>query len=149
MTLTFPSLLNPHRFITDSDITVLSGRRTSLYLMQEHMSPHYQTKQLFLCVAGRSESIFRSSLESCALVAQEAIEACYSLLSTVQRLWRKVSREDDDDYIAQPKPSGYQSLHTAVIGKFPSPLPKQPYASKRCKKMEMLSKALSIMRVEH
>lgn len=47
---------------------------------------------------------------------QEAIEACYSLLSTVQRLWRKVSTEDDDDYIAQPKPSGYQSLHTAVIG---------------------------------
>lgn len=50
---------------------------------------------------------------------QDAIEACYSILGTVQRLWRKVKDEDDDDYIAIPKPSGYQSLHTAVIGKDP------------------------------
>lgn len=55
-------------------------------------------------------------LPEAVLLLQEAIEACYSLLSTVQRLWRKVTLEDDDDYIAQPKPSGYQSLHTAVIG---------------------------------
>ena len=47
---------------------------------------------------------------------QDAIEACYSILGTVQRLWRRVKTEDDDDYIAIPKPSGYQSLHTAVIG---------------------------------
>ena len=47
---------------------------------------------------------------------QDAIEACYSILGTVQRLWRRVKDEDDDDYIAIPKPSGYQSLHTAVIG---------------------------------
>ena len=44
---------------------------------------------------------------------------CYSLLGTVQHLWRKVPTEDDDDYIANPKPSGYQSLHTAVIGELP------------------------------
>lgn len=50
------------------------------------------------------------------LCLQDAIEACYSILNTVQRLWRKVKDEDDDDYIAIPKPSGYQSLHTAVIG---------------------------------
>ena len=49
---------------------------------------------------------------------QDAIEACYSILGTVQRLWRRVKHEDDDDYIAIPKPSGYQSLHTAVIGTF-------------------------------
>lgn len=50
------------------------------------------------------------------LLMQDAIEACYSILGTVQRLWRRVKHEDDDDYIAIPKPSGYQSLHTAVIG---------------------------------
>jgi hypothetical protein len=33
----------------------------------------------------------------------------------VHRLFRRVAGEEDD-YIAQPKPSGYQSLHTAVIG---------------------------------
>jgi len=46
---------------------------------------------------------------------REAIEACYKVLPAVHRLWRKVPGEDDD-YIAVPKPSGYQSLHTAVIG---------------------------------
>ena len=46
---------------------------------------------------------------------REAIEGCYKVLPAVHRLWRKVPGEDDD-YIAVPKPSGYQSLHTAVIG---------------------------------
>ncbi|CAD7699903.1 unnamed protein product [Ostreobium quekettii] len=40
---------------------------------------------------------------------------CYQLLSTVQRLWKPV-RSELDDYIAVPKYSGYQSLHTSVIG---------------------------------
>jgi len=45
----------------------------------------------------------------------EAISSCYKLLPTVHRMWKKVDGEDDD-YIAQPKESGYQSLHTAVMG---------------------------------
>jgi len=45
----------------------------------------------------------------------EAISACYKLLPVVHRMWKKVDGEDDD-YIAQPKESGYQSLHTAVMG---------------------------------
>jgi len=53
--------------------------------------------------------------------SQEAIQTCYALLCLVQRLWRKVKDENDDDYIANPKPSGYQSLHTAVIGTSPPP----------------------------
>jgi len=46
---------------------------------------------------------------------REALAACYRLLPAVHRLWRKVAGEDDD-YIAMPKESGYQSLHTAVMG---------------------------------
>ncbi|KAL4853513.1 putative GTP diphosphokinase RSH1 [Chlorella vulgaris] len=45
----------------------------------------------------------------------EAIAACYKLLPAVHRLFRRVAGEEDD-YIASPKPSGYQSLHTAVVG---------------------------------
>ncbi|XP_052191749.1 uncharacterized protein LOC127801014 isoform X2 [Diospyros lotus] len=45
----------------------------------------------------------------------EAVQCCYSLLNIVHRLWTPVDGEFDD-YIVNPKPSGYQSLHTAVQG---------------------------------
>eukprot|EP00198_Chlamydomonas_reinhardtii_P000523 XP_001689858.1 predicted protein [Chlamydomonas reinhardtii] len=46
---------------------------------------------------------------------QEAVEACYRLVSAVHSIWKPIKREFDD-YIANPKPSGYQALHTAVRG---------------------------------
>ncbi len=43
------------------------------------------------------------------------IESCYTVLSIVHSLWEPIPIEFDD-YIANPKPNGYRSLHTAVIG---------------------------------
>ncbi|XP_038998066.1 uncharacterized protein LOC120123182 isoform X2 [Hibiscus syriacus] len=50
-----------------------------------------------------------------------AVQCCYSLLDIVHRLWTPIDGEFDD-YIVNPKPSGYQSLHTAVQGPDASPL---------------------------
>ncbi|MDR0480817.1 MAG: bifunctional (p)ppGpp synthetase/guanosine-3',5'-bis(diphosphate) 3'-pyrophosphohydrolase [Gallionellaceae bacterium] len=43
------------------------------------------------------------------------VEQCYAALSVVHELWPPI-QEEYDDYIANPKPNGYRSLHTAVTG---------------------------------
>jgi len=42
------------------------------------------------------------------------VRDCYAVLSRVHELYRPVAGEFDD-YIARPKPNGYQSLHTVVL----------------------------------
>ena len=43
------------------------------------------------------------------------LKDCYAALGVIHGLWRHVPNEFDD-YIANPKENGYQSLHTAMIG---------------------------------
>jgi GTP pyrophosphokinase len=42
------------------------------------------------------------------------VKSCYAVLGIVHNAWQPVPREFDD-YIARPKPNGYQSLHTVVM----------------------------------
>ncbi len=48
-------------------------------------------------------------------VVVEDIAECYVVLGLVHAQWRHINKEFDD-YIANPKENGYQSLHTAVYG---------------------------------
>ncbi len=43
------------------------------------------------------------------------LQDCYTALSIVHNIWDHIPKEFDD-YITTPKPNGYRSIHTAVIG---------------------------------
>ncbi len=48
-------------------------------------------------------------------VVVDSVAECYMVLGLVHAEWRHINKEFDD-YIANPKKNGYQSLHTAVYG---------------------------------
>ena len=59
---------------------------------------------------------FESVLDLRALrVIVDDVAACYAALSAVHARYRALP-DEFDDYIARPKPNGYQSLHTVVQG---------------------------------
>lgn len=48
-------------------------------------------------------------------VVVEEVQDCYSALGVVHTQWRHLAKEFSD-YVATPKPNGYQSIHTVVVG---------------------------------
>ena len=54
-------------------------------------------------------------------VVVDDVAACYAALARVHEAWTPLEGEFDD-YIARPKPNGYQSLHTVVLGSDGRPL---------------------------
>ena len=86
----------------------LSGRPKHIYSIWKKMKrKHVDFEQVFDVRAVR------------ALV--DTVPQCYEVLGIAHSLWRPIPGEFDD-YIAHPKPNGYRSLHTAVVGGDGKPL---------------------------
>ncbi|WP_409050071.1 RelA/SpoT family protein [Sphaerotilus sp.] len=86
----------------------VSGRPKHLYSIWKKM----QGKQLKL------SGVF--DLRALRVIVA-SVPDCYAALSRVHDVWRPLP-EEFDDYIARPKPNGYQSLHTVVFDEDDRPL---------------------------
>ena len=51
----------------------------------------------------------------------QKLQDCYTALGIVHTQFKHLPKEFDD-YVANPKPNGYQSIHTVVLGKGDKPI---------------------------
>lgn len=98
-------------------------------LAQEHIavvSIHGREKRLYSLFKKLQRPEYDGDIEKIHdLVALRlvvnTVADCYAALGLIHKHWRPVSGRFKD-YIAQPKPNGYQSLHTTVFGPGGRPL---------------------------
>ena len=83
---------------------VLSGRSKHIYSIFRKMSFKQRSFEEIYDVIGIR-----------CLVPEDRVKDCYGALGIIHSMWHPIPGEFDD-YIATPKQSMYQSLHTAVIG---------------------------------
>ncbi|MBX3142940.1 MAG: bifunctional (p)ppGpp synthetase/guanosine-3',5'-bis(diphosphate) 3'-pyrophosphohydrolase [Trueperaceae bacterium] len=99
----------------------LSGRSKHLYSIHRKMQrDNRNLDQIFDLMAIRA--ILESDNSSGSLAHDDAEKAvCYRALGIVHSLWTPIPGRFKD-YVAVPKPNGYQSLHTTVIGLLGQPI---------------------------
>ena len=112
-----------------------AGRESSVVAARDDLLVLLQRHGLLADVQGRPKHLysiwkkmqgkgldFERVFDARALrVIVEDVPACYAVLARVHEAFKPVDGEFDD-YIARPKPNGYQSLHTVVLGTDGRPL---------------------------
>lgn len=127
--------LNPHKYQELSARLAKGPREATIMSAIEKLDDALKKKMSFYNLYGRPKSlysIYRKMLKKkqkideindlCGLrliVLNE--KDCYDAQRIVHHLWQGVPGESKD-YIARPKPNGYQSLHTVVWGEDDLPL---------------------------
>ena len=92
------------RMLNDAEIVdgQVSGRVKRLYSLYKKLKKHNNDfSKIYDYIAVR-------------IVVQD-VEECYGVLGIIHQKWKPLTGRIKD-YIAQPKPNGYQSLHTTVFG---------------------------------
>jgi guanosine-3',5'-bis(diphosphate) 3'-pyrophosphohydrolase len=89
---------------------ILTGRTKHTYSVYRKMLQKHRTFDEIYDVIGIR-----------CIIPEDRVKDCYAVLGIIHSMWHPLPGEFDD-YIATPKQSMYQSLHTAVIGPQGHPL---------------------------
>jgi GTP diphosphokinase / guanosine-3',5'-bis(diphosphate) 3'-diphosphatase len=88
-----------------------AGLKAEVSGRPKHIYSIYQKMQRYEAIGKRFDDIH----DLLALrVLVETVSDCYNALGIIHSLWHPIP-DEFDDYVASPKPNGYQSLHTSVM----------------------------------
>ena len=94
------------------------GLKADVFGRPKHIYSIYQKMERYSAL-GKDFDDIHDLLAIRVLVGD--VSECYGALGVVHSLWHPMP-EQFDDFIANPKPNGYQSLHTAVMCQGTTPL---------------------------
>jgi len=95
-----------------------SGLKAEISGRPKHIFSIYQKMEKYEAVGKHFDDI-HDLLALRVMVA--SVSDCYNALGIIHSLWHPMP-DEFDDYIANPKPNGYQSLHTTVMCMGTTPL---------------------------
>jgi len=110
-------------YITDIILTLKKefervGLKAEVIGRPKHIYSIYQKMERYYALGKDFDDIY----DLLALrVLVNNVSDCYSALGTIHNLWHPLP-DQFDDFIANPKPNGYQSLHTTVMCQGITPL---------------------------
>ena len=102
------------RFIAEI-IRVLRGELTRADIAADVTGRPKHIYSIYTKLARQQRPLRELSDVRAVRVLVDDVKDCYAVLGLVHNLWTPLPKEFDD-YIAKPKPNGYRSMHTAVVG---------------------------------
>ncbi len=95
-----------------------AGRKATISGRPKHIYSVYQKMQRYAAI-GKDFDDIHDLLALRVIVS--TISDCYAAMGVVHNLWHPLP-DSFNDYIANPKPNGYQSLHTTIMCRGTTPL---------------------------
>lgn len=121
----------PERYYELAEMVSQKRREREAYINEiiESLTSELEDSKINFEISGRPKSLYsiykkmkRNDIEfeeiydlTAVRVLVDTIAECYEVLGKVHSLWRPIPNRIKD-YIGQPKPNGYRSLHTTVFG---------------------------------